>query len=799
MIRNFFLMAWRHLLRQPGYAMLNLVGLITGITATMFIALYLIHELSYERQHDKADRIFRISSDIAEPDNAFRWSATQVPLGLALARDYPEVEAAVRFIPAGRTRFVREDREFYVEKVFFVDSTVAEVFTFDFLSFDPVAPFAPNKIFLSESVARRLFGDSNPMGQTLRHDQVEQELQVAGVYRDMAPNSHLIAEAMVSTLTLPADAREDNGFNWGNFGIYTYVLLPEGYDPKLFEAKLPEVIEKYVATIFDQFNIKITYVLDPITRIHLHSTRDGEPEPGGDISYIYIFMAVGVFLLLIACINYMNLTTARATRRAREVGIRKVLGSWRGALLWQFLTESLLLTALAVVVSMVLVVLLLPVFNDLLGIQLYASTLAEPPVWLGLLAVTLVVGLFSGSYPAFVLSRYEPAVVFKGGGSPKGSSYTIRISLVFLQFAISLFMVASTGIVFDQLAYIRDKDMGYTDDPVLRVALTEESMRQKWEVLRTELAQSPLVKGTATSSGSPGTGYNKLLFSIENAEGVMEQRGIDNYRMDPDYLPTMDMRIVAGRNFSRDIPTDSTLAVLVNQAMVQRMGWADPIGRKVQLGVGDSTLPTVQVIGVVSDFHQRSLYHPIEPLMFLPGFNNHLAHVRIDPTQVDAALAHVEATWQRIFPTTPFEYEFIDEAFMEQYEKEARSSRLFTLFSSLTILIACLGLIGLAAYSAEQRRKELTIRKISGASTGQLMLLLTRVYFVLIAAASVFAFGGAYFFMRYWLETFDYVMPFRVRTFVAALLLTLVSALLATAIQAYRAAHANPADTLRYE
>ncbi len=796
MIKNYLKIAVRHLFRHPAYSLLNILGLTIGLASSMLILLYLVNELSYDSHHEKADRIFRISSDITEPDDNFRWSVTQQPLAMTLKADYPEVEEYVRFIGNGRTRLELDGKNFFEDDVFFVDSTIFDIFTFNFIKGDPASALdKPNAMVINKSIADKLFADQNPIGQTLKSDG-DLTFEVTGVIEDMPSNSHIIARALISTQTVPGMMNPGPG-SWGGFGIYSYVLLNENADPKAFEAKLPEVITKHVEPIFSDYGITVKYELWPIKDIHLKSTFEGEPESLGDIRYIYIFSAVGLFLLLIACINYMNLSTARSSSRSLEVGMRKVLGAERGWLMTQFLSESMLLTLIAFGASLLLLWGVVPLINSSLGLNLQFAALGTGNVLWILMGIMLITGILGGSYPAFYLSSFQPVFAIKGVHVGKSGAKIFRKVLVVMQFAISMFMFAGTTIIYNQMQYVQDKDLGFDKEQIVRFNLNNRELREKWPVLRDKFLESPDINRLGTASTSPGYGFSKRLFSLETKEGVMEQKGVDNYRVDFDYFPTLDMKIVAGRNFSQEFGSDSSAAVIVNEAMVKRMSWTNPIGKKVRFGVAD-TLPTSTVIGVVKDFHQQALYNPIEPLMFIPNFNNGVVMVKAEG-DIEKTVGYMKSTWEEVFPTIPFEYTFLDERFWDQYETDRLRGRLFLGFTLMTIIIACLGLLGLASYTAEQRSKEISIRKVLGARTSGLISLLVKEFALLIGIAALPAFGFAWYFMTDWLKSFEYHGTISLMVFVLVLLATLAVTVLATGYHAYKAATANPVENLKYE
>ena len=800
MIKNYWRIAIRGFKRQPGYTLLNVLGLTVGVAATLFILLYINAELRYDRFHTRHAQIYRVSSDITEPDDAFRWAVTQTPLGMQLKSDYPEVEQFTRFIPNGRTRFQFGDRLFYEEDVYLADSGVTEIFTFEFELGDPkTALHEPNSIILSSSVAQRIFGQKNPITEVLKTPS-GREYKVTGVYHDFPTHAHLIPSAIISSNSIEGLMNPNPG-SWGGFGIYTYVMLQAGTDPKVFESKLEEIVKNYVAVIFDQFDIKIKYELIALTDIHLKSDFEGEPESVGEMGFIYIFGLVALFMLLIACINYMNLATARATKRAMEVGIRKVLGSERRQLIYQFITESLLFSLLALLLSYALVFLLLPIFNNAFSLDLSRALLSSPRIIGGAFLILLLTGILGGSYPAFYLSGFHPMAVLKGKLAKGTGNPTLRKVLVVVQFAITLFMIIGTGIIYDQMRYLRTKHLGFDKEHVMTFSLESQDDLEVYPILRDQLLQQPKIESVATASTSPGDGFGKQIMIVENASGVMDEYGVDNYAVDYDFFNTMKIPFIAGRNFNREYGTDSTLAAIVNESMVERMGWDDPIGKRIQFQ-GVDTLPMAKVIGVVQDFHQQSLYEPIAPLVFRPRFLNGQVHVRLQPNtsaELASIISNVEGTWNKVFPGNPFEYNFVDEAFMELYEADRMRARIFTMFSIIMIFIACLGLLGLASFTAEQRTKEVGVRKVFGANTPNIVVLLTRNFLGLVSLASIPAFITAWYFMRKWLETFTYHTKMNYWLFGLALVVVIIITLLTTSYHAIRAATGNPINALRHE
>jgi putative ABC transport system permease protein len=799
MLKNLLIIAIRNILKDKTYSAINVLGLTIGITCSMFLLMYILDELSYDRYHKNADKIYRVISNIKETDNAFTWAVAQIPLAEELRDNYPEVENAVRFFGTPTTLYKNGDKQFNEPEFFLADSTVFDMFSYELINGDRATALdAPFSIVLTEKVAIKYFGSASAaFGQTLQNKQ-DESFKVTGVMKDVPMNSHFRFDALISRNTRP-----DFQGSWGNFGVFTYVQLPAGYDLNKMYASLDKVIKERVNPIFEQFGIKIQYELQRITDIHLYSKIQDEAEAGGDISYIYIFGAVAVFMLLIACINYMNLATARSANRAKEVGVRKVMGSQRGQLISQFLTESVVIALIALVASLVFIYALLPGFNYMANKELPFGYILQTPILLSLIGIVLFVGIVGGSYPAFYLSGFNPVNVLKGKLASKGGTVIFRKALVVLQFAISIFMLISTLLVFDQLQFLRNKDLGFDKERVLRIELNERELREKSQVLVDRLKQAKEVAGVGMANSSPGQGIGKLLLKVEDNEGKLTDRGVDLYNADFDFVKTMGMEIVAGRDFSRDVPSDTTYAVLVNESMVKRMSWTDPIGKKFIFHGGgpDNTDIEKRVVGVVKDYHQNSLYDAIEPLMIILERRNNFVFVRTEEGDVRESLAAVEKAWKEIFPGYAFEYNFLDQDFNSQYKADEKRSQIFTIFSGLTVLIACLGLLGLAAFTTEQRTKEIGVRKVIGASLNSLVVLVSKEFFLLVGLGMLLAFPFAWYVTKSWLENFAYRIDLSGEwlTFIVSALIAFVITLATVGYHVLRAASANPVKSLRDE
>jgi putative ABC transport system permease protein len=798
MLKNLLKIAVRNILKDKTYSAINILGLTIGITCSLFLLMYILHELSYDRYHKNADNIYRIVSNIKEPDNAFTWAVAQIPLAEELRDNYPEVKNAVRFFGTGSTLYKNGDKQFTENEFYLADSTVFDMFSYEFIAGDQqTALDNPFSLVLTEKTAKKYFSDpASSIGQSLQNKQGE-EFKITGIMKDVPLNSHFRFDALISRNTRPQFLG-----SWGNFGVSTYIQLPEGYQLDKMYKSLDKVIKEKVNPIFDQFGIKIKYELQKITMIHLHSKIQDEAEAGGDISYIYIFGAVAAFMLIIACINYMNLATARSVNRAKEVGVRKVMGSQRAQLIMQFLTESIVLALIALVVSLILIYALLPGFNTLANKELPFSYIMQRPIILSLMSVILFVGIVGGSYPAFYLSSFNPVNVLKGKLASKGGNVVFRKALVITQFAISIFMLISTLVVFDQLQYLRNKDLGFDKERVIKLSLNERELRDKAQVLVDKLKQVKEVDGVGMANSSPGEGIGKNLMKVEDNDGKLSDRGVDLFTADFDFVKTMGMEIVKGRDFSRDIASDTTYAVLVNESMVKRMAWTEPLGKKfVFQGGPNGTNIEKHVVGVVKDYHQNSLYDAIEPLMIILNKRNNYVFVRTEEGDVTQSLAAVEKAWKEIFPNYTFEYNFLDQDFDSQYKADEKRSQIFTAFSGLTIVIACLGLLGLAAFTTEQRTKEIGVRKVIGASVQSLVVLVSKEFFLLVGLGMLLAFPAAWYFTENWLQNFAYRIELGGEwiTFVVSALLAFVITLATVGYHVVRAASRNPVTSLRDE
>jgi len=789
MIKNLLKTAVRHIRKHSGYSLLNVLGLTLGITCALFLIIYVSDEVSYDRYHENANRIYRVSSKITEPDDQFTWNVAQIPFGPQVVQDYPEIQAFVRFINMPRGLYKYEDKEFVEENFYYADSTLFDVFTYKVLKGEVTSALRdPGKIILTETIAKRYFGKTDPVGKTLTEG--NNTYEVTGVIEDVPFNSHFRFEALAARNNLPKQLG-----TWGNFGVFTYLLFPEGIDIKTFETKMQGMYDAHLKSIFGPLNIKIEYILEPITRIHLYSTNPGEPEPTGSITYVYIFGIVAVFLVLIAAMNYMNLATARSTRRAREVGLRKVVGSRRLPLIMQFLSESVVLTVISLIISIILLIVLLPKFNLLAGKNFRPDILFSPVVLISVIAVILVAGIFGGSYPAFFLSRFSPVTVLKGDIIQGLAGSLFRKILVVIQFTVSVAMIVCTMVVFRQLNYLKNMDQGFDQKNVISLQLNR-GMDRKYPLLKQILLENNDIKYVTSTNTPMGEGSSKLLFNVETDQG-MSQRGINFAVVDHDFIETLGIKIISGRDFQQDMPSDTLNSVVVNQTFVNRMGWKDPIGKRIE--AGDANTLRARVIGVMADYHQTGMYNEIESLLLAYRERNNIIYVKLSGNNIQQTLSYIESKWKEVFPDQPYSYTFLSDRFNRQFEADEKRGLVFTMFTILAILIACLGLFGLASYMVEQRTKEIGIRKVFGANENVIIRLISRDFTILIAISIIIAIPAAYYFMSNWLENYVYRTKIGITLLVAAALLTIVITFITISYKAYQASILNPANSLKTE
>jgi putative ABC transport system permease protein len=806
MINNYFKIAWRNLVKNKTVSFINIFGLAIGLACFFMIAAYVTDELSYDRHHEHASNIYRVESTIKFGETEQRLAVCSDAMGPVLKKDYPEVEQFVRIYNSDGDRRVKKGNVFITEQdVASADSTIFDVFTLPAIHGDTkTALNEPNTVVITEKTALKYFGSSDVVGKMLETSEDQgRPYKITAVIKDMPVTSHFNFDFIFSM--------DNVSYNWGNFlshNFQTYILLKKGVDPNVFEGHFKEVIKKYVLPQasqnmnigsmddFEKSGNKLEYTLMPLTDIHLRSDRSAELGVNGSIQYVYIFSAVALFILLIACVNFMNLSTARSSARAREVGIRKVLGTDRRTLISQFLFESVFISFIAMIFSIAIAWMSFPFFNDISGKSLSLLNLWHSAYLPVFLLVPLIVGLLAGSYPAFFLSSFQPIKVLKG--KPKGSGKSFfRSSLVVFQFATSIILIIGTIVVYRQLGFIQKSKLGFDKEQVLVINGTG-ALRDQANTFKEEIKGLPGVINGTFSGFLPvsSSARNDNTFS---REAVMDAKNGFNMQLWPieeDYIPTLGITINKGRNFSKDFGTDSS-AVILNEAAAALLGHADPIGKKIFTNDRNGNTIGFQIIGIVENFHFESLRQGIGPLCFVYGPSPWATAFRINTADISQLIGLVESKWKTMVPAMPFSYRFLDDAFDEMYRTEQRISKVAIAFAVLAILIASLGLFGLATYMADQRTREIGVRKVLGASVGRIVGLLSTDFLKLIFIATFIAFPVAWWLMDQWLQDFAFRIRLHWSIFMLAGLLAITIAMVTISYQAIRAAMANPAKTLR--
>ena len=793
MLRNYLKIAWRNLLRNRMYSFLTLLGLAGGMAGAFLLGLYVHDEWSFDRYHANADNIYRLNLHVKFSDNELRLGVGSAPMGLALKQEYPEVTNMLRVKPANEIPFRVGEKALHVKNVIYADSTLFSFFDYVFVEGKPEAQ--SNGVYLTQKLALTLFGRSDGVVGKVITVKENLPLTVAGVIQDVPANHHLKFDAILPYAnTQVSGVRVDR---WDSFSSAVYVLLNQKGDQQKLEAKMPTFYRKYIArAIGDDTGKDVTFriTFQPLVDIHLHSTHLMGEENGASIAYVYTFSAISLLILLIAIVNYINLSTARSARRAEEIGIRKAVGSLRFQLVGQFLTESMLLTFLALCLSVLLLYVLLPTFNAVADKSL-TLRLWEPQAIALLVVFALLTGTISGLYPAFILSRFKPTAVLKGAVTLNGKGGLLRQSLVVLQFTISIAMMVGTLVVYRQLQYMRQTQLGFNQEQVLALSLKSPSVQQSGPVLKSRLAQNPAIKGVSLTDGSIGDGMNdKTTFSFYK-KGVEQSISTEYFSVDDAFLDVLRIKLREGQNFLGDGAGDSTGAVLVNEAMLRRLGW-----KNRTTGLIEVDTKKVQVAGVVRDFHLRSLHNQIEPLVLVLKKNRgDKLLIRVSPQNVPTALAYIKTVFEEVNPNQPFDYSFLDQTFAEQYRADERKGGLFLGFSGMAIFIACLGLFGLATFTADQRTKEIGVRKVLGASVASIVALLSKDFLKLVLIAIVIASPIAWYAMHRWLQDFAYKVDIEWWVFAVAGLLAVGIALLTVSFQSIKAALMNPVKSLRSE
>ena len=815
MFRTYLKFATRTFWKDKFYTLLNIIGLAIGIAVSIIILLYLQNDLTYDQHHVKHEQIYRLATNMTGPGVEFHSSGAAREVAPLLANDYPEVLSYARFLGMGRTlvNVPGTGEAMYNEEDWLrTDSTVFKVFTHPFLAGDPTTALREkNSVVLTESLAWKYFGDEEALGQTLLLFDNQENHTVTGVIEDLPDNSHLKFEALVSYIEPREFAMRDGEFVseaiW-NPDVYTYLLFPENYEADSFLKKITPFFDKYIKPFGDQVGGEFWFYLEPLADVHFYSLQEDD-EPKGNIAYVYAFGGIGLFILLLACINYMNMATARSGNRAKEIGMRKVLGSSRRALIFSFLGESVFLSLLALLIAlaMVAVVLYATPFNELIEKELSLNLLDNPLLLGGALVIALLMGVVSGAYPAFYLPSLSAVKSLKGSFRSSASGIVLRKSLVVAQFTISIAVVICTLLMHDQIGYVRNQELGFDREHLMLIPVQDTLVRNQLPVIKNELERYDGVVSTTASFNTPGLDIGNSVFRVE-VDSALTMQEFRSLSVGENYLATMDIKLLAGRDFREDFAGDTDgKSFIINETAARRLGWYvperegatidDALSGKIKFFHGEEL---GNVVGVVQDFNISSLHNPMEPTVIIPNPSaGDTFYARLRGENLPETMEYIREQWAAYDPNHPFEYSFLDERFDELYRADERQSTLISVLSGICLLISLLGILGLSAFTAEQRTKEIGVRKVLGASVPHIVYLLFKDVMVLVVVASLLAAPIAYFLIERWLQAFAYRTDINVLLFILAGVAALLIAFVTMSFHSLKTARLNPVVSLRYE
>ena len=811
MIKNYFKIAWRNLGKYKFISFINVAGLTVGLTCCLLIFLYVLNELSYDKFNTKADQIYRVTRSFYANNGVenLHLSAVAPPFGPLLQNEFPDIEKITRLLANGITPMSNGDKLFNEKNVYWADSNVFAFFPVPVLKGNNITALnEPYSVMLTPEIARKYFGNEDPMNKMIKLG-AKFNFKVTGIFQPFPSNTHLHPQIMLSFASLNDSAlygRNQLATSFGNNAFYTYLMLPKNYPVANIEKQFPAFIDKYVKFPGQPPSLKQSkytrLYLQKLTDIHLRSHLDDEAEENGDINRVYIFSAIAFFILLIACINYMNLSTARSVLRAKEIGVRKVVGAQRKEIMLQFLTESVLITYIALLFALLLIWLLLPLVNNLSGQQLAYGSLMRWYILMPIVLLPMFVGLISGIYPALLMSSFKPVTVLKGAFKIGKTNFSFRQVLVVLQFAISIILIIATIIVFQQLSYIQNAALGFDREHIITMPYNT-NLTDNYEAFRNSLLQSSGVKEVGRSSRIPtGRLLDDMGAQVISGDSLVPTNAdLKLVATDYNFIPTYGIQLAAGRNFSKDFGTD-TSNYIINETAVQMLGWKNAhnaIGKDLNYGGTRG-----KIIGVMKDFHFESMHQEIIPMILLlpsPSNSSYFGNIsiKISSNNIASSVNYIQQKWKQYFPQVPFSFTFLDENFANLYKSEQEQGKLFTIFSFIAIFIACLGLFGLSAFTITQRVKEIGIRKVLGASVSEIVKVISKDFLKLVAVAALIAFPIAWFSMHRWLQDFAYRININWWVFAVAGLAALCIALLTISVQAIKAALANPVKSLRTE
>ncbi|MBP7555515.1 MAG: ABC transporter permease [Chitinophagaceae bacterium] len=792
MFKNYFKTAWRNLSKNKVLSLINILGLTIGITVCLMIFIFIVNEFSHDSFHKDGARIYRVMRGFESEGKSTSVAYLSGMYAPALENEYKGLIEEVVRVNQNDNLITLGDRSFHEKKIINPDSNFFSFFSFPLLKGDPKTALQdPHSIVLTETVAKKYFGDANEaMGKTLMLDK-DIPLKVTGIAKDISSNSHLEFDIII-----PLENYKDASWmtNWSNNGIYTYVKLAPNAAEAQIEKQLPAFMEKYMGSDMRKFGFKFTLSMTPLKDVYF-SNESFDGVKHGDKTVVYIFLSIAALILLIACINFINLSTIRAAERSKEVGLRKVLGALRNNLIWQFISESVLLTSISCILSIGLLFLVMPWYNELLGYSLIASW-STPPIYLFLAGVILIAGFLAGSYPAFFLSAFSPIQALKGRLRLGRGGSSFRQALVVVQFSISVFLIVGTIVITKQMNFIKSKQLGYNKEQTLLVRIDNNDIYRNLRAFKNELQKESRVQSVSAMSGEPGGFFDGHMFEVEDHA---ERWNARTEFADFEFVKTLGLKVIAGRDFSASFPTDTTGAVLINKTAATRLGWTpdQAVGKWMENTIRDTSKR--HIIGVVEDFNFQSLKNDIEPLVIAPNMDRRVIAVKLKAGDLPGSIATVEKAYKQVAAAYPFEYSFLDQQFDDLYKKDIRQQTILSVFSMLAIFVACLGLFGLASFTAIKRFKEIGVRKVLGSSVQGIVLLLSKDLLKPVIIATCIALPAGYWVMNSWLQEFAYKTPLSWWVFALAALITFGIAFITVYVKAIKAALTNPVKSLRSE
>jgi putative ABC transport system permease protein len=810
LLKNYFLSLTRNAVRDKFFSLLNLLGLAVGITASILIFIFIQDQVTFDRHNENFERIYRLEGDFYISEKQDLTAITQIPLGPTLKDEFPEIIEQARILPQRDLYFERGEDTFKEDSIMWADSTIFKVFSIPFIAGNPgTALIEPFTMVVSESLAHKYFGNENALGESMKALDGS-NYTIVGIFEDLPQNVHLRFNGLLSVATIEERIGSErfndrSASSFWNVATYTYVLMAENTTPDMVLSKFPDFYDKYMAELGSQINASFKLRITPLADVHFQKDELTWDQPKGNMNYVYIMGIIGILLVVIASINYTNLTTARATNRGKEIGIRKVGGASRGILRSQFLGESLVVALAAGISASFLTLLALPLFNTFTGNTFDWHILVQPAILMFILGISILTGLLSGIYPSTYLSSFNPVLVLKGNGVSEKDRGWVRRGLVIAQFLISSVMIIGSIVVALQMRYIRHKDLGFDRDQILMLTLNDTAIINNVTSFMEEIERHPSVEGTTISTTAPGRFYGKQVMTAEDNNGEMIEKAFNNCFAGWDYMDVMGLKLVEGRFYNREFGSDQTNAFVVNEALVREMQWGDKaLGKKFIRGVNIQGVnsPVGEIIGVVKDFNYGSLHNPVEPLVIVCLENAQFMRtlsVRVSGNHMEEVLSWIREKRESFHPSYPLQYSYLSDELDSLYKEEKIIFALVLSFTVLIIFIAALGLLGLSAFMTVKRTRETGIRRVMGASQNQILSLFLLQFSRWVVISNVIAWPVAYFALKNWLQNFTYRIDFPFWTFILSLLISLTIAVITVSFQSIKASRMNPAASIRTE